>query len=129
MARPLAPALRGFTTPLTPTDYATLFDPLRGREIRGRITSVEQHGPFTTLTIEPGPGMVGTFQAGQFIGLGLQIDGRWRWRCYSLTNPPVRKPRGQPVHGVFHPHGRRRQEKPRDHKLRTHLPPEVERHV
>lgn len=97
MAKPLAPALRGFTTPLTPTDYATLFDPLRGREIRGRITSVEQHGSFTTLTIEPGPGMVGTFQAGQFIGLGLQIDGRWRWRCYSLTNPPVRKPRSLTV--------------------------------
>ncbi len=96
-AKPLSPALKGFTTPLTPTDYAGLFDPLRGREVRGRITAVEQHGSFTTLTIEPGPGMVHTFHAGQFIGLGLEIDGRWRWRCYSLTNAPVRHSRSLTV--------------------------------
>lgn len=85
----LGQLLRGFTTPLTPTDYAGLFDPLRGREVRGRIMSVTRDGSFTTLTIVPGPGMSGNFHAGQFIGLGLQIDGRWRWRCYSLTNAPV----------------------------------------
>ncbi|MDN5582057.1 MULTISPECIES: flavin reductase family protein [unclassified Corynebacterium] len=93
--KPLTPALRKLTTPLTPTDYAGLFDPLRGREIRGRILGVTRHGGYTTLTISPGPGMGGAFHAGQFIGLGLQIDGRWRWRCYSLTNAPVRSGHGR----------------------------------
>lgn len=80
-----------FTTPLLPTDYAGLFNPLVGREVRGRVTAVERHPDFTTVTIEPGPGAGRTFtrfRAGQFIGLGIQIDGRWTWRCYSLTNAP-----------------------------------------
>lgn len=93
--KPLTPALKKLTTPLTPTDYAGLFDPLRGREVRGRIMAVSRDGGYTTLTISPGPGMAGAFHAGQFIGLGLDIDGRWRWRCYSLTNAPVRAGHGR----------------------------------
>jgi ferredoxin-NADP reductase len=89
VARTAPRLLTTFTTPLIPDDYAGLFDPLRGREIRGRIVSVDHHPDFTTLTIEPGPGLPNRFEAGQFIGLGLQIDGVWRWRCYSLTNPPT----------------------------------------
>ncbi|WP_291473170.1 iron-sulfur cluster-binding domain-containing protein [Corynebacterium sp.] len=87
----LAELTEPFTTPLLPTDYAGLFNPLFGREIRGRVTTVDRHDDFTTVTIEPGPGAGRSFtrfQAGQFIGLGLQIDGRWTWRCYSLTNAP-----------------------------------------
>ncbi|MDN6660517.1 MAG: iron-sulfur cluster-binding domain-containing protein [Corynebacterium variabile] len=87
----LAELTEPFTTPLLPTDYAGLFNPLFGREIRGRVTAVDRHDDFTTVTIEPGPGAGRSFtrfQAGQFIGLGLQIDGRWTWRCYSLTNAP-----------------------------------------
>lgn len=94
-AKPLAPALRNLTTPLSPDDYAGLFNPLRGREVRGRIVSVIRSGGYTTLTISPGPGMAGAFEAGQFVGLGLQIAGRWQWRCYSLTNAPVRTGRGR----------------------------------
>ncbi|MGV0868021.1 flavin reductase family protein [Corynebacterium kalidii] len=93
--RPLTPALRKLTTPLTPTDYAGIFDPLRGREVRGRITAVSRQGGYTTLTVSPGPGISRVFHAGQFIGLGLEIDGRWRWRCYSLTNAPLRSGHGR----------------------------------
>lgn len=53
--KPLTPALRKLTTPLTPMDYAGLFDPLRGREVRGRIMAVSRGGGYTTLTISPGP--------------------------------------------------------------------------
>lgn len=92
VARTAPRLLTTFTTPLLPDDYAGLFDPLRGREIRGRITDIAHHPDFTTLTIEPGPGLPHRFEAGQFIGLGLQVDGVWRWRCYSLTNPPAPSP-------------------------------------
>ncbi|MBC2682528.1 flavin reductase family protein [Corynebacterium anserum] len=94
---PLSRLLEAFTTPLTPVDYVTLVNPLRGREVRGQITSIEKHDDFLSLTLTPGPGMPRTFHAGQFIGLGLQIDGRWRWRCYSLTNAPQRRGRSLTV--------------------------------
>ena len=77
-----------FTTPLLPEDYATLLDPLRGRELRGRVESVERHSGFTTIHIRPGPGLNPHFHAGQFIGVGLQVDGRFVWRSYSLTSVP-----------------------------------------
>ncbi|WP_273351732.1 flavin reductase family protein [Corynebacterium resistens] len=79
---------RTFTTPLTPSDYASLFDPLRGREIRGRIESITHHGDLINLTLTPGPGLPTTFRPGQFIGLGVLIDGRWQWRCFSITDAP-----------------------------------------
>ncbi|WP_333619508.1 ferredoxin reductase [Dietzia sp.] len=77
-----------FTTPLFPEDYATLLDPLRGRELRGRVESVERHEGFTTLHIKPGPGIGPHFHAGQFVGIGLQVEGRFVWRSYSLTSAP-----------------------------------------
>ncbi|MGV0410023.1 flavin reductase family protein [Corynebacterium resistens] len=89
MARSLARSVtRTFTTPLTPSDYAGLFDPLRGREIRGRIQSITHHGDLINLTLTPGPGLPTTFHPGQFIGLGVLIDGRWQWRCFSITDAP-----------------------------------------
>lgn len=103
----LTTAVATFTTPLVPADYAGLFHPLRGREIRGRIISVERHPDFTTLTIEPGSqaaAMFSRFHAGQFIGLGVQVEGRWMWRCYSLTNAPKHKGpkhKGQRHHNVL----------------------------
>ena len=80
--------LRAFTTPLIPRDYAGLLNPLIGRELRGHIDNIERHDQFTTIHITPGPGLKPDFHPGQFIGIGLQIDGRWQWRSYSLTNAP-----------------------------------------
>lgn len=77
-----------FTTPLRPADYANLFNPLRGREIRGRIRSITHHGDLINLTLTPGPGLPTTFHPGQFIGLGVLINGRWQWRCFSITDAP-----------------------------------------
>src|SRR4029453_13803224 len=28
------------------------------------------------------------YQPGQYIGIGVLVDGRWRWRSYSLTSSP-----------------------------------------
>lgn len=77
-----------FTTPLFPEDYAGMFNPLLGRELRGRVESIERHSDFTTIHITPGPGINPHFKAGQFIGIGLQVKGRFVWRSYSLTSAP-----------------------------------------
>ena len=46
-----------------------------------------------TLVIKPGWGFSFDYQPGQYIGIGLLIDGRWRWRSYSLTSSPVKESR------------------------------------
>ncbi len=40
-----------------------------------------------TLVIRPGwGGFDFGYASGQYIGIGLHIDGRWHWRSYSLTS-------------------------------------------
>mgnify|MGYP001061181354 FL=1 len=78
------------TTPLLPDDYLQLINPLwSARELRGRVVSVHRETEDSaTLVIKPGWGFSFDFQPGQYIGIGLLVDGRWRWRSYSLTTPP-----------------------------------------
>jgi ferredoxin-NADP reductase len=77
------------TTPLLPDDYLKLINPLwSSRELRGRVVEVRPETPDSaTLVIKPGWGYVFDHQPGQYIGIGLLVDGRWRWRSYSLTSP------------------------------------------
>ena len=42
------------------------------------------------MTIKPGWGFSADYQPGQYVGIGLSIDGRWHWRSYSLTSVPRR---------------------------------------
>jgi ferredoxin-NADP reductase len=42
------------------------------------------------VTIKPGWGFSGDYQPGQYVGIGLRLDGRWHWRSYSLTSVPRR---------------------------------------
>ena len=80
------------TTPLLPDDYLRLANPLwSARELRGRVVRVkrETHDS-ATLVIKPGWGFGFDYQPGQYIGIGLLVDGRWRWRSYSLTSSPRR---------------------------------------
>lgn len=87
-------ALRGaaarITTPLLPDDYLHLVNPLwSARELRGRILEVRKEtADSVTLVIKPGWGFDFTFTPGQYIGIGVLVDGRWHWRSYSLTCPP-----------------------------------------
>ncbi len=78
------------TTPLLPDDYLKLINPLwSARELRGRIVEVRpETADSATLVIKPGWGFHVDHQPGQYIGIGLLVDGRWRWRSYSLTSPP-----------------------------------------
>lgn len=78
------------TTPLLPDDYLHLANPLwSARELRGRIVAARSEtADSVTLVIKPGWGFDFTYQPGQYIGIGVLLDGRWLWRSYSLTSPP-----------------------------------------
>jgi stearoyl-CoA 9-desaturase NADPH oxidoreductase len=79
------------TTPLLPDDYLKLANPLwSARELRGRVLEVRREtADSATLVIKPGWGFSFDYQPGQYIGIGVLVDGRWRWRSYSLTSSPV----------------------------------------
>lgn len=76
------------TTPLVPTDYLDVIDPLRsGADLRGRIVAVHpETRDAVTLVIRPGRGWR-PHTPGQYIRLGVDVDGVRQWRAYSLTSP------------------------------------------
>lgn len=80
------------TTPLLPDDYLKLANPLwSARELRGRVVEVRRETEDSaTLVIKPGWGFSFDYQPGQYIGIGVLMDGRWRWRSYSLTSSPLK---------------------------------------
>ncbi|TDC59669.1 ferredoxin reductase [Micromonospora sp. KC207] len=79
------------TTPLLPEDYLDLIAPLRsGAALRGRILDVRpETRDAATLTIRPGRGWRG-HTPGQYVRLGVDVDGVRQWRAYSLTSAPGR---------------------------------------
>lgn len=79
------------TTPLLPSDYLDLVSPLRaGADLRGRIEAVHpETGDAATVVIRPGRGWRG-HTAGQYVRIGVDVDGRRLWRTYSLTSPTNR---------------------------------------
>ena len=81
------------TTPLLPDDYLKLANPLwSARELRGKVLDVRRETlDSATLVIKPGWGFAFDYEAGQYVGIGLLVDGRWRWRSYSLTSVPDEK--------------------------------------
>lgn len=80
------------TTPLLPADYLDLVNPLRaGADLRGRIEAVHQETPdAATIVIRPGKGWRGHV-AGQYIRVGVDVDGVRLWRAYSVTSPTNRQ--------------------------------------
>ncbi|MFC4602493.1 ferredoxin reductase [Rhodococcus kronopolitis] len=92
--RPALNMLRGavtrVTTPLLPDDFLHLANPLwSARELRGRVIEVRKEtSDSATLVIKPGWGFDFDYQPGQYVGIGLLVDGRFHWRSYSLTSPP-----------------------------------------
>jgi ferredoxin-NADP reductase len=86
------------TTPLLPDDYLQLANPLwSARELRGRVLEVRREtSDSATLVIKPGWGFSFDYEPGQYIGIGVLVDGRWRWRSYSLTSSPVYEATSRP---------------------------------
>jgi ferredoxin-NADP reductase len=81
-----------FTSPLAPDDYLELVNPLWStRELRGRVERVEREGSrAVTVWIKPGWEWPG-HRAGQYVRLGIEVDGVHHWRAYSLTSEPGRE--------------------------------------
>ncbi|MCQ9132172.1 MULTISPECIES: ferredoxin reductase [Streptomyces] len=80
------------TTPLLPSDYLDLISPLRaGADLRGRIEAVHpETGDAATIVIRPGRGWRG-HTAGQYVRIGIDVDGVRLWRAYSITSPTNRR--------------------------------------
>ncbi|WP_240195339.1 ferredoxin reductase [Nocardioides faecalis] len=83
------------TTPLHPDDYLRLLNPLwSARELRGRIERVvPETEDAATIVIRPGWGWQYDHRPGQYVGIGVQVDGRFQWRSYSVSSPPKRRGR------------------------------------
>jgi len=83
------------TTPLHPDDYLSLVNPLwTSRELRGRVEKViPETEDAATLVIRPGWGWHWDHRPGQYVGIGIQVDGRFQWRSYSISSEPKRSRR------------------------------------
>jgi stearoyl-CoA 9-desaturase NADPH oxidoreductase len=84
-------AVRALFSPLLPDDYLELINPLWStRELRGRIERIDEETPDTvTVLIRPGYEWMG-HRPGQYLRIGVVIDGVHHWRAYSLTSEPDR---------------------------------------
>ncbi|MTV26123.1 ferredoxin reductase [Nitriliruptoraceae bacterium ZYF776] len=77
-------------TPLVPADYVELLAPMRARTdgLRARIVAVRPETPnAATIVLRPGPGWR-AHVPGQYLRLGVDVDGVRHWRAYSLTSRP-----------------------------------------
>jgi hypothetical protein len=79
------------TTPLLPADYLDMISPLRsGADLRGRIEAVQHEtADAATIVIRPGADWAGHVP-GQYLRIGIDVDGVRLWRAYSLTHGPAR---------------------------------------
>ena len=75
------------TTPLVPTDYLDVIDPLRSSaDLRGRIVAIHpETRDAVSVVIKPGRGWRG-HTPGQYVRIGVDVDGVRQWRAYSLTS-------------------------------------------
>jgi ferredoxin-NADP reductase len=75
------------TTPLLPEDYLAYCNPLWSlREPRGRVDAVlPETADSATLWIRTPPGWP-AHTAGQYVRVGVGVDGVRHWRTYSLTS-------------------------------------------
>ena len=82
-------AARGLTTPLLPDDYIELMNPLWStRELRGRvIKTIPETADATTVVIGPSAPWPGHLP-GQYLRIGVEINGVRHWRAYSITSDP-----------------------------------------
>jgi len=82
-------AVRSLFTPLLPDDYLELINPLWStQELRGRVERLErQTEDAVTIVIKPGADW-DRHQPGQYLRVGVIVDGVHHWRAYSITSEP-----------------------------------------
>lgn len=89
-------AVAALASPHPVDRYLELVNPMWAvEEVRARVVAVHretgpaQSEPVTTLTLEPTSTWRG-FRAGQFVQVGVQIDGARRTRCFSISSSAAR---------------------------------------
>lgn len=81
--------MRTFFTPLMPDDYLEMINPLWStQELRGKVERLERRTEdAVTIIIKPGAEW-DRHQPGQYLRVGVIVDGVHHWRAYSLTSEP-----------------------------------------
>lgn len=89
-------AVRRLFSPLQPDDYLEMINPLwTTKELRGKVELIEPQGSeAASVLIKPGYEWPG-HKPGQYVRLGVVVDGVYHWRAYSLTSDP------SPVDGLI----------------------------
>ena len=92
LQRRILKAVSALTSPLLPDDYLEMINPLWStRELRGRIERIDMEtNDAATVTIKPGYTWEG-HKPGQYLRIGIDIEGVRHWRAYSLTSDPDRE--------------------------------------
>ena len=77
------------TSPREPADYLDMFRPLRrGADLRAKVVEVRpEAGDAVTVVLRPGGAWRGHVP-GQYVRVGIDVDGVRLWRSYSLTSAP-----------------------------------------
>lgn len=80
------------TTPVVPADYLDVIAPLRNPTVlRARIEAVRpETTDAVTLELRPGRGWE-PHQPGQYVRLGVDVEGVRLWRAYSVTSAADRR--------------------------------------
>ncbi|WP_375503615.1 ferredoxin reductase [uncultured Jatrophihabitans sp.] len=80
---------RAMTTPLLPDDYFALVRPTWStRESTGTVVrTIRHHGNAVTVVIKPDFAWP-SHQPGQYLRIGMEINGIRHWRAYSITSDP-----------------------------------------
>jgi ferredoxin-NADP reductase len=91
VARRLLRAASALTTPLLPDDYLTYLNPLWStREPRGRVDAVvPETADSATIWLRVGPDWP-LHAPGQYVRVGVDVNGVRHWRTYSLTSTVAR---------------------------------------
>jgi stearoyl-CoA 9-desaturase NADPH oxidoreductase len=77
------------TTPLLPDDFLGTLNPLWCRsEPHARIAGLRRETADTTTLLLRTGSVHPAHRPGQFVGIGLRVDGVWHWRTYSVTSRP-----------------------------------------
>ncbi|MDF1630660.1 MAG: ferredoxin reductase [Alcanivoracaceae bacterium] len=84
--RPLTRIGHWLATPVLPESYLELINPLLGAGLRGRIERlVRESDRAVSLEIRPNHQWQGA-RPGQYVRLGIDVDGVRHWRCYSVSS-------------------------------------------
>lgn len=89
LGRHLWSVAEALASPRDPADYLDMFSPLRrGADLRARVVEVRpETADAVTVVLRPGGSWQG-HRPGQYVRIGLDVDGVRLWRSYSLTSPP-----------------------------------------